>query len=65
MINQKHLNDFMHYIAIASALAGTAFVLNNFLTYVYELPGLYGFLNHFGASFDFPEAVGPDIRIEL
>ena len=55
MINQKYLNDSMHYIAIASALAGTAFVFNNFLTYVYELPGLYGFLNHFGANFDFPE----------
>lgn len=45
----------MHYIAISSALCGTAFVLNNFLTYIYELPGLFGFLNHFGADFDFPE----------
>ena len=45
----------MHYIAISSALCGTAFVLNNFLTYIYELPGLFGFLNHFGADFDFPK----------
>ena len=55
MINQRYLNDSMHYIAIASALGGAAFVFNNFLTYIYELPGLYGFLNHFGANFDFPE----------
>ena len=32
MTNQKYLNDSIHYIAIASALAGAAFVLNNFLT---------------------------------
>jgi TRAP-type mannitol/chloroaromatic compound transport system permease small subunit len=55
MTNQKFLNNFMHYIAISSALCGTAFVLNNFLTYIYELPGLFGFLNHFGADFDFPK----------
>ena len=29
------------------------FVLNNFLTYIFELPGLYGFLNQFGADLDF------------
>ncbi len=55
MTNQKYINDSMHYIAIASALGGSAFVLNNFLTYIYELPGLFGFLNHFGADFEFPE----------
>ena len=55
MTNQKHLNDFIHYIAIASALSGSAFVFNNFLTYIYELPGLYGLLNNFGANFEFPD----------
>lgn len=55
MFTQKHINNSLHYIAVASALAGGVFVLNNFLTYIFELPGLYGFLNQFGASFDFPE----------
>ena len=40
---------------IASAIAGGVFVLNNFLTYIFELPGLYGFLNVLGADFDFPK----------
>ena len=44
----------LHYIAVASATAGGVFVLNNFLTYIFELPGLYGFLNQFGANLDFP-----------
>ena len=55
MTNQKYLNDSIHYIALASALAGAAFVLNNFLTYIYDLPGLFGFLNLLGTNFDFPE----------
>ena len=65
MINQRYLNDSMHYIAIASALAGAAFVLNNFLTYIYELPGLYGFLNYFGANFDFPERDYSILKVTL
>ena len=65
MINQRYLNDSMHYIAIASALAGAAFVLNNFLTYIYELPGLYGFLNYFGANFDFPEREYSFLKVTL
>ena len=48
MTNQKYLNDSIHYIALASALAGAAFVLNNFLTYIYDLPGLFGFFKSFG-----------------
>ena len=44
----------LHYTAVASATAGGVFVLNNFLTYIFELPGLYGFLNQFGANLDFP-----------
>ena len=55
MTNPKYLNDFIHYIAIVSALASAAFVLNNFLTYIFDLPGLYGFLNYFGTNFDFPD----------
>ncbi|MEC7191331.1 MAG: hypothetical protein VXW18_09540 [Pseudomonadota bacterium] len=44
----------LHYTAVASATAGAVFVLNNFLTFIFELPGLYGFLNQFGADLDFP-----------
>lgn len=55
MVNQTFFRHSLHYIAVASALAGAAFVLNNFLTYIFELPGLYGLLNQFGANLDFPE----------
>ena len=55
MVNQTISRHLLHYVAVASALAGGAFVVNNFLTYIFELPGLYGFLNQFGAGFDSPE----------
>ena len=55
MVNQTYLRHSLHYVAVASVLAGGAFAVNNFLTYIFELPGLYGFLNQFGAGLDFPE----------
>ena len=55
MTNRTYLGNLLHYLAVASALAAGAFVTNNFLTYIFDLPGLYGFLNQFGANFDFPE----------
>ena len=55
MTNRTYLGNLLHYVAVVSALAGAAFVINNFLTYIFDLPGLYGFLNQFGAGFDFPE----------
>jgi len=40
--------SFLHYLALASAFSGAAFVINNFLTYVFDLPGLYGTLASIG-----------------
>lgn len=42
----------LHFIALASAFLGTVFVVNNFLTYVFDLPGLYGTLASIGIQID-------------
>ena len=55
MFNSKFSRDLCHYIAVASALFASAFVLNNFLTYIFALPGLFGTLNTVGFSFDTAE----------
>ena len=52
MNNGIQSRHFIHYLAIASAFAGSVFVLNNFLIYIFDLPGLYGTLNQFGANLE-------------
>ena len=42
--------DFFHFIALSSAFLGGAFVLNNFLTYIYDLPGFFGTLALIGIN---------------
>ena len=44
------LMDFFHFIALSSAFLGGAFVLNNFLTYIYDLPGFFGTLALIGIN---------------
>ena len=44
------LMDFLHFIALSSAFLGGAFVLNNFLTYIYDLPGFFGTLALIGIN---------------
>ena len=44
------LMDFLHFIALSSAFLGCAFVLNNFLTYIYDLPGAFGTLSMIGIN---------------
>ena len=36
--------DFVHYSALLSASIGAVYIVNNFLTYIYDLPGLFGTL---------------------
>ena len=44
--------SILRYLAIASALTGGCFVLNNFLIFSFGLPGLYGALQGFGFGFE-------------
>ena len=49
----------LHYIALASAFLSAAFVGNNFLTYIFDLPGLYGSLATVGIVLgDAPDGFG-------
>lgn len=48
--NKNYLNDLLNYFALASAFSGCAYVANNFITHVFEMPGLFGFLNFIGFS---------------
>ena len=41
----------LHYVALVSAFLGAAFVANNFLTYIFGLPGLFGTLSMIGIPF--------------
>ncbi len=52
MNNDMYVRHFIHYFAVTSALTGSVFVVNNFLIYIFDLPGLYGTLNQFGADFN-------------
>jgi TRAP-type mannitol/chloroaromatic compound transport system permease small subunit len=42
---------FLYYSAFVSAFLGVAFVINNFLTYIFDLPGLFGTLAFLGFDF--------------
>ena len=42
---------FIYYSAFVSAFLGVAFVINNFLTYIFDLPGLFGTLAFLGFGF--------------
>ena len=55
MLSSQFSRNICHYIALSSAFAASAFILNNFLTHIFALPGLYGTLNAVGFSFDTPE----------
>ena len=43
--------NLLHYSALTSAFLGAAFVANNFLTYIFGLPGLYGTLAMLGLTY--------------
>ena len=55
MFKSKFSRDLCHYAALVSALFASAFILNNFLTYIFSLPGLFGTLNTIGFTFDTAE----------
>ena len=55
MLSSQLSRNVCHYLAVASALLASSFILNNFLTYIFGLPGLYGTLNIIGFSFDTQE----------
>ena len=40
--SQSPLFLCMHYIAVAGALLASVFVVNNFFTYIFDMPGLFG-----------------------
>ena len=43
----------INYIALASAFLGCAFVGNNFITHVFDMLGLFGFMSIFGIFNDY------------
>lgn len=47
----KTTMKFIYYSSFVSAFLGTVFVINNFLTYVFNLPGLFGSLAFFGFDY--------------
>jgi len=46
--SQNPVFTCLHYIAVAGALLASVFVVNNFLTYVFETPGLFGTMASIG-----------------
>ena len=40
--------DIVHFVALSSAFLGGVFVLNNYITHIFECPGLYGTLSLLG-----------------
>lgn len=43
-----NLENFLNYLALASAFSGAAYVANNFITFIFNMPGLFGFLGVLG-----------------
>ena len=46
--NKFSLENFLNYLALASAFSGAVYVVNNFITFVFDMPGLFGFLGVLG-----------------
>jgi len=41
--NKLSFENFLNYLALASAFSGGAYVANNFITFIFDMPGLFGF----------------------
>ena len=58
MLNNFSFRQFVNYIALASAFSGAAYVINNFITFVFDMPGLFGTLSMIGFDLDAPNNSG-------
>ena len=50
--------QFVNYLALASAFCGGVYVINNFITFVFDMPGLFGLMALIGFNIDAPETSG-------
>jgi TRAP-type mannitol/chloroaromatic compound transport system permease small subunit len=58
MLSNFSFRQFINYLALASAFSGAVYVLNNFITFVFDMPGLFGTLSMIGFDLEAPETNG-------
>ena len=58
MLSNFSFRQFINYLALASAFSGAAYVFNNFITFVFDMPGLFGTLSLIGFDLEAPETSG-------
>ena len=58
MLSSFAFRQFVNYLALASALCGGVYVINNFITFAFDMPGLFGLLAQIGFDIDAPETSG-------
>ena len=58
MLNNFSFRQFLNYLALASAFSGAAYVANNFITFAFDMPGLFGTLSLVGFNLEAPEVSG-------
>ena len=58
MFSNFVFRQLINYLALASAFCGGVYVLNNFITFVFDMPGLFGLMAQFGFDIDAPETSG-------
>ena len=48
MLQNYQVRLYLHYLALALAFLSATFVINNYLTYIFNFPGMFGFLETLG-----------------
>ena len=58
MLSSFAFRQFVNYLALASAFCGGVYVINNFITFVFDMTGLFGLMAQVGFDVDAPETSG-------
>ncbi len=54
MLKSNQVKFYLHYLALVIAFSSASYVVNNYLTYIFNFPGMFGLLESLGLPFKGP-----------
>ena len=54
MLKRNQVKFYLHYLALVIAFSSASYVVNNYLTYIFNFPGMFGLLESLGLPFKGP-----------
>ena len=52
MLRNLFIRFALHYLALTIAFLSGSYVVNNYLTYIFDFPGMYGFFEFLNLPFE-------------